>query len=88
MLTLAEIAIEEVFGVERRTTQYSKHLYELSGFKRIFGDELVNSLVRGDASSDAPMVDIPLISVQLRRHLPFAPSMPQTAHRVDGAHIA
>jgi hypothetical protein len=73
MLTLAETAIEEFFGVERRTTQYSKHLYELDGFKRIFGDELVNHLVRGDDPSNAPMVDIPIISVQLRRRPAFAP---------------
>ena len=73
MLTLAEIAIEEFFGVERMTTQYSKHLYQLEGFKRIFGHELVNHLVRGEEPSCAPMVDIPIVSVQLRRHPPFAP---------------
>ncbi|MET4170374.1 hypothetical protein ABIB99_001456 [Bradyrhizobium sp. LA6.1] len=55
------------------TTQYSKHLYELEGFKRIFGHERVNHLVRGEEPSCAPMVDIPIVSVQLRRHPPFAP---------------
>ena len=48
ILSLAETAIEEFFGVERRSTNYSKHLYELEGFKRIFGDELVGHLIRGD----------------------------------------
>jgi hypothetical protein len=73
MLALAERAIEEVFGVETRATQYRKHLYELDGFKRIFGDKLVNHLARGDDLSAAPMVDIPVINVELRRQLPFAP---------------
>jgi hypothetical protein len=73
MLALAERAIEEVFGVETRGTQYRKHLYELDGFKRIFGDELVNYLVRGDSPADERLVDMPNISIQLRKKQPFAP---------------
>jgi hypothetical protein len=73
MLTLAERAIEDFFGVETRGTQYRKHLYELDGFKRILGDELTMHLTRGDDPADQRMVDIPNISIQLRREPPFAP---------------
>lgn len=73
MLALAERAIEELFGVETRGTQYKKHLYELDGFKRILGAELTAHLVRGDDPTEERTVDFPNISVQLRRHPPFAP---------------
>jgi methylamine utilization protein MauJ len=73
MLTLAEKAIEEFFGVETRGTQYAKHLYELDGFKRILGDELTAHLLRGDDPAEQRNVDIPVISVLLRQKSPFEP---------------
>jgi hypothetical protein len=88
MLALAERAIEEVFGVETRGTQYRKHLYELDGFKRIFGDKLVNHLVNGDELTMEGTVDIPVISVELRRQPPFAPLSNLTPKEMqrDGPH--
>jgi hypothetical protein len=73
ILALAELAIEEVFGVESSQTQYSKHLYELDGFKRILGDTVIGHLVRGDNPPDELTVQVPNISVQLRTKPPFAP---------------
>ena len=37
VLELAQRAIEEKLGVETSQTVWQKHLYELDGFKRIFG---------------------------------------------------
>lgn len=88
MLTLAELAIEEFFGIETSGTQYRKHLYELDGFKRILGEELTAHLIRGDDPSEQRDVDIPNISIQLRSKPPFAPLsnlVVKAMHR-DGPH--
>jgi hypothetical protein len=44
---LATRAIEDIFGVETRGTQYRKHLYELAGFKEILGPEILVGWSRG-----------------------------------------
>jgi Methylamine utilization protein MauJ len=71
MLALAERAIEDIFGIETRGTQYRKHLYELAGFKRLFGNELVAHLASGTDPADQRLVNIPKIRIQLRRKPPF-----------------
>ena len=73
MLELAERAIEEKLGVETAFTVYDKHLYELGGFKRVLGEEIVGHLVRGDNPPDGLIVDIPNIGVRIRKHEPYAP---------------
>lgn len=69
---LAVKAIEEVFGVETRGTNYRKHLYELEGFKRILGPDLVDHLTRG-TQAPAQTLNIPDVSLRLRRRDPYAP---------------
>jgi hypothetical protein len=71
MISLAKLAIEEVFGVETSHTVYLKHLYELAGFKKILGEEIVDHVTRGEQIAAGRMTDIPRINVQLRRHPPF-----------------
>jgi hypothetical protein len=44
---LAVKAIEEVFGVETGYTNFDKHLYELDGFKKILGSDIVDHLQKG-----------------------------------------
>lgn len=73
MTALAQLAIEEVFCIETSETVWEKHLYELAGFKAILGPEIVDHLTRGDQISDGRLVNIPLISVQLRRCKPYPP---------------
>jgi hypothetical protein len=67
MLALAERAIEQKLGVETSLTVYRNHFYELVGFKRILGDEIVACLVRGDELGYETTVDIPDISIRIRR---------------------
>jgi hypothetical protein len=88
MLALAERAIEDVLGIETRGTQYRKHLYELAGFKRLFGEELAAHLASGTDPGDQRMVDIPHISVQLRRKTPYGPLSDLTIKGMlrDGPH--
>jgi hypothetical protein len=73
MRALAIRAIEEVFGVETRGTNFRKHLYELDGFKRIFGPDIVGHLQRGTAPTEQPTVEMPDISVRIRRKDYYAP---------------
>jgi hypothetical protein len=69
---LATKAIEEVFGVETRGTNYRKHLYELDGFKLILGTEIVKHMKAGTAPAAAPVVQVPDISIRIRRKSIYA----------------
>jgi len=71
MIALATKAIEDELGVETPSTVYRKHLYELAGFKEILGAEVVGYLTRGEEIADGRTVDIPNISVLIRRCDPY-----------------
>ena len=73
MEKLAEMAIEEKLAVKTSHTVYHEHLYELQGFKRIFGLDVVNRIIRGEQIPTEEHVCIPSISVRLRGRAPFAP---------------
>jgi hypothetical protein len=64
---LAVKAIEEVFGVETGYTNFDKHLYELDGFKKILGSDIVDHMQKGTTLTGQPMLEIPDISVRIRR---------------------
>ncbi|WP_299498540.1 methylamine utilization protein MauJ [uncultured Roseobacter sp.] len=68
---LAELAIEEFLGVKTASTVYREHLYELAGFKRIFGQILVDDLLAGKAIPSGTNIDVPAISFQLHGKGPF-----------------
>jgi len=70
---LATKAIEEIFGVETRGTNYRNHLYELAGFKEILGPEIVQGMQNGAPPTDQRTVDIPDISLRIRRKESYAP---------------
>jgi hypothetical protein len=70
---LAMKAIEEVFGVNTRGTNYDNHLYELDGFKKILGPDIVAHVQNGTVPAEQPMLDIPDISVRIRRKENYAP---------------
>ncbi len=70
---LATRAIEDIFGVETRGTQYRKHLYELTGFKEILGPEIISGLHQGTPPTDEELVDVPDISMRIRRKEAYAP---------------
>jgi Methylamine utilization protein MauJ len=70
---LATKAIEDIFGVETRGTNYRKHLYELAGFKEILGPEIVKGMQDGAPPTEQTMVDIPDISMRIRQKESYAP---------------
>lgn len=88
MLELAERATEEKLGVETSQTVWRKHLYELDGFKKILGAEIVDKLVRGEQIAGQRDVNIPDISVELNRKMPYAPLSALTIQAIgqDGQH--
>jgi Methylamine utilization protein MauJ len=73
MTALAQKAIEEALGIETSQTVHRKHLYELAGFKEILGSEIVGQLVRGERITEERMVEIPDISVRIRKRDPYKP---------------
>lgn len=68
---LAELAIEEFLGVQTASTVFKEHRYELAGFKRIFGQPLVDRIVAGKPIPEGTDVDVPAISFQLHGKDPF-----------------
>lgn len=70
---LATKAIEEVFGIDTRSTNYRKHLYELDGFKKILGPDIVAHMQNGTDPTEQVMLNIPDISVRIRRKDRYAP---------------
>lgn len=73
MRALAQKAIEEELGVESSQTVYRNHLYELAGFKEILGTDTVDRLTRGEQITDGRMVEIPDISIRIRKRAPYGP---------------
>lgn len=63
---LARIAIEREFGVKSERSFHDEHLYELEGFRALFGDALVSRIKSGE---EVPPGDIPfptVLSLRLR----------------------
>jgi hypothetical protein len=63
---LAVKAIEEAFGVETSGTNYRKHLYELVGFKKILGPDIVRHVQNGTTVPGQPTLQTPDLSVRIR----------------------
>ena len=70
---LAAKAIEDELGVESSQTVYRNHLYELAGFKEILGAEIVGFVTRGEQTTERRTLEIPDISIRIRRRDPYAP---------------
>jgi hypothetical protein len=79
---LAAIAVEEHFGVKSSTTVWREHLYELRGFRALFGLELVQSIKAGEAPPTKDLPPLPKLSVRLfdkDSYLPFERMSPSYA---------
>jgi hypothetical protein len=70
---LAIRAIEERFGIDSRSTEFRKHLYELRGWKEVLGPERVANVLAGIAPQEGEMIDLPRINVRLRECSPYPP---------------
>ena len=70
---LVLLAVEKHLGIQTSHTIWDEHLYELRGWKCIFGDALVASILAGDPPSEDQQIDAPIINVRLRRSSTFEP---------------
>src|SRR3546814_18692134 len=73
MQGLASLAIEKVLGIETSHTVWNKHLYELAGFKRILGSEIVEKVIDSSEPDPGTMVDFPTVDVEIRKKPPYKP---------------
>jgi hypothetical protein len=70
--SLAELMIEQEFKVLSSHTIWKEHLYELSGFKKKIGDDLLNSFLEPNPDKDLKSIllsiekNLPMMSVRLR----------------------
>ena len=68
---LAEIAIENEFGIETSTSVYQNHFYELAGFRKIFGEERVLVIKQDSELAEEEWPSIPNLSIRLALHEPY-----------------
>lgn len=70
---LAVLAIERRLGIQTRSTIWREHLYELRGWKPVFGEELLAGILAGQPPADGTQIDAPMLNVRLRRSDTFIP---------------
>lgn len=68
---LAKGAIERELGVKSTHTIWEEHLYELDGFKKIFGEQLVRMIVNREEVPKDATVDLPPLNIELYGHEPY-----------------
>ena len=70
---LAIRAVEEHLGIQSSHTIWREHLYELAGWKPIFGADLIATIMSGDEPEPGLTINLPIIHLRLRRSSPFSP---------------
>ena len=70
---LAVRAVEEHLGIQTSHSIWKEHLYELRGWKRVFGATVVADVLLGNPPVEGQNVDAPVLNIRLRRSLPFLP---------------
>jgi len=68
---LAVKLTEEILGVQTTSTVFKEHLYELAGFKPIFGEEAVSRFARGELVEEGRQFDLPTIDIGLMERRVF-----------------
>ncbi|RWL75788.1 MAG: hypothetical protein EOR69_31530 [Mesorhizobium sp.] len=70
---LAEYAIEHDFGVKSSTTIYREHLYEVEGFKAIFGPDRIQATKDNGTLPEEEWPALPRLSLRLAFHDRYTP---------------
>lgn len=90
MRELAIRFIEMTQGVKTGHTIYNEHLYELDGFRKIVGEELITRLQNPDDDMTGETVNIPTITIGLIGKEPYAPLaylIPYEFHRGENGKL-
>lgn len=80
---LARGAIERELGVKSTHTIWEEHLYELDGFKKIFGEELVRKIINNEEVPKDATVDLPPLNIELYGHETYLPLVGMTPAGLD-----
>ena len=83
--SLAERCIETSLNIKTSMTTYREHLYELAGFKVLFGVELVARIVAEEEVPPANFPELPTISLRLVFEAPYQPFQELVPSVVDCA---
>jgi hypothetical protein len=70
---LIEYLIENTLGVKSDMTVFREHLYELDGFKALFGPDLVARIIAGEEVAPAVFPALPAMSVRLAHESTYPP---------------
>jgi hypothetical protein len=65
--SLAVMAIEEIIGVQTSSKIWKEHLYELKGWKEVFGEQLIDIIKSGGTPKPDDTLELPEIHLRLRR---------------------
>ena len=65
---LARHVIENVFGVKSRRAIWREHLYELDGFRQLFGSRAVQVMKSGGTIARSEIPQLPPLSIRIRKH--------------------
>jgi hypothetical protein len=68
---LAECLIEHDLGIKSSATIWREHLYELEGFRSLFGEKVVARLKAKEHVVVSDLPALPLLTVQVRERLPY-----------------
>lgn len=87
---LAEYFIEYELGIKSKHTIWKEHLYELDGFRKILGTQIVDALKNSGAVDLASLPVLPLLSVRIRdkEHFQSFEKMTTKVIRIDDGKIA
>lgn len=77
--SLAAYAIEAHFGIQTRSTVWREHLYELAGFKRILGTDLVASILENGGLPEHDWPLLPRMNIGLHGAEHYPPLQNMTA---------
>jgi hypothetical protein len=64
---LGVLAIEQRLGIQSGHTIWKEHLYELRGWKPVFGAAIIAAVLAGEPVQEDPQIDAPVLNVRLRR---------------------
>jgi hypothetical protein len=84
---LAEIAIEQHFGIQTPHTVWKEHKYELEGFRSLFGSAFVKKMKWKKSEFRRKVPNLPHLNLRLREREPFLPlenMSPITVSAADG----
>lgn len=68
---LAEVFSQEELGVPSQRKIWHKHLYELEGFRRLFGEALTARLKAKESVPQTDFRPVPPLTLNLKEHPPY-----------------